>query len=146
MTKEELLRVYSAYLPYRLHVQSQQTGTIYQLNTFSDMRGQGVENRDIESVLNGNFKPLLWDLSYLTKEIEHDGEVFEPMDRMYKEWDCEAEVQFLSALSDDWASADEKLQFAPYSIMQKLLSWHFNVFNLPEDQFINKATLCSTSN
>lgn len=36
---------------------------------------------------------------------------------------------------------DSRMCTGQYEKFQMLLKWHFNVFNLPEDQFINKATL-----
>ncbi|WP_312394792.1 hypothetical protein [Chryseobacterium sp.] len=139
MTKEELIKIFSAYLPYDLDVCTSYGSP--KLNNPKKMFGADIDRIKRNKNLSFIMKPILYDLSYLTKEIEHNGEFFEPMEKMHKDWDCEAEIQFLYALSDDWASAEDKLQFAPYSIFQKLLAWHFNVFGLEENEFINKANL-----
>lgn len=147
LTQQELIRVFSAYLPYDLKIQ---TGNLSALNIKTHNMYGIVRKKEVISIINHSnthigfieyCKPILWDLSMLTNEIEHEGEFFEPMEKLRKEWDCEAELQFLDALADDWASAEDKLQFAPYSVFQRLLEWHFNIFGLYESQYINKATL-----
>lgn len=82
MTPQEKLKIFAFYLPYELKVQSS-TGTIYLLNTFSDIRGRGIESRQIERVINDNMKPILRPLYDLTKEIEHNGEKFIPLERLF---------------------------------------------------------------
>ena len=77
-------------------------------------------------------KPLLRPLSDLTKEIEHGGEKFVPIEWLLDNRDVDAEYDFISALEDDWASAEDKMIFAPFSIAQKLFEWHFDVFGLIE--------------
>ncbi len=75
MNKEELLRIYSAYLPYGLKAQYNNGDiiTIIGVNTETiqvncDFTHYGYSDTRIEDV-----KPILYDLSYLTKEIEHEG-------------------------------------------------------------------------
>lgn len=92
---------------------------------------------DVES--DYNFKPILWDLSMLTKEITHEGETFIAMQRLSKEFEmniiehCFLE-QNVSNKGFDW------LRSTSYPIVQRLIEWHFNIFSLNESQFINKAT------
>jgi len=43
-------------------------------------------------------------------------------------------------LYDDY-SLEQNIFGAPLGIYQKLLEWHFNVFNLPQSEYIKKATL-----
>lgn len=91
-----------------------------------------------------DWKPILYDLSYLTKEIEHEGEKFVPIKKLKK-------YGFYRVENDEYILRREgsfgswsgyyNCEALPYYIIQMLLEWHFNVFGLPEDQFINKATL-----
>jgi hypothetical protein len=77
-----------------------------------------------------NYRMCLRPLSDLTREITHNGETFEPMQRLVDEMECDAEWSFIKAIEDDWASAQGKMRFAPMSIASKLLSWHFDTFGL----------------
>ena len=142
MNKDELLKIYSAYLPYKLNVISMRSGVMYELSTFNEMKGRGVEKRDLQMVLSGDFKPIFYDLSCLTKEIEHEGKKVMPYKLLFEQdlpWDAEDAI-LNEALS--FINNEKRLEYSyPYEFWQKLLSMHFNVFNLPEDQFINKATL-----
>lgn len=83
-----------------------------------------------------NIRPICYRLSDLDKEIEHNGERFVPIERILKERDCDAEYEFIEAIEDDWASIDEKVVFAPFSIMQKLFEWHFWPFG---DEYFEKG-------
>lgn len=66
-------------------------------------------------------KPILRPLSDLTKEITNDGETFVPIEQI-----------------DGWDTVAAKLitkgniNNAPYWVVQNLLSWRFDVFNLIE--------------
>jgi hypothetical protein len=80
----------------------------------------------------GKCKPILRPLSQLTEYIEHDGERFVPIERLLAEQGCAAEYDFIRAIEDDWASADDKMQFAPTTITKKLHAWHFDTFSLIE--------------
>lgn len=77
-----------------------------------------------------NFKPILRPLSDLTKMIEVNGEDFVPYEHStfveamianeYLEYLCEAKA----SLAED--------RLLPYSIVQLLFEWHFDVFGLIE--------------
>lgn len=160
MTKEELLKIYSAYLPYGLEFISSKDNGRYLMTDVKTVSEYPIwastewndETLKYEPEINlkpsggiGNgfrleeVKPILYDLSYLTKEIEHEGETFVPIKRIYEingwEWDYEEgnEIDEIGICSD--------LNILTYATAQLLLSWHLNVFSIPEDQFINKATL-----
>ena len=81
-------------------------------------------------------KPLLRPLSQLTETIEHNGERLVPIDRLHAEYEVDAELEFLSAIEDDWDAAPDRMKYAPMTIANILLSWHFNIFNLPVELFI----------
>ncbi|MDR4892252.1 MULTISPECIES: hypothetical protein [unclassified Chryseobacterium] len=137
MNKDELLKIYSAYLQFDVTVRTA-------LNTDFILKGisfrgslQDKFGIDFTNIQRGRLH--LWDLSYLTKEIEHDGERFVPIRKIYElngwEWDDEEvnEIDEIGICSD--------LNLLTYATAQILLSWHFNIFSLPESEYINKATL-----
>ncbi len=70
------------YLPYGLKVLSKQT--VFEMDTYSNMRGKDIEKRDIYSVMSNKMKPILRPLSDLTKEIEVNGEKFVPLLKIAK--------------------------------------------------------------
>ena len=89
---------------------------------------------------SNRFKPLLRSLDSLTKPITvkgyNDDKEFVPIEELLKTRYCDVEFDFIEAIEDDWASADTKMEFAPFSIFKKLLSWHFNIFGLEETGYI----------
>lgn len=158
MKTEITLKAWSAYLPYGLHVSTQfgidvpKDGKIYEIIGLSQKIDNLFNNgeksfffemaEEYEKEFPNsyfNFKPILRDLAALTSEIEHEGEKFDPIDKLFQLCECENEEDFLSAICDDWASANEKIQFAPQTIFSKLLEWKFNVFQIP-DKLIVKVT------
>lgn len=128
------LKHLSPYLPYELKLIFPKSGRIICLS--------GLQHTDSGTFIfiatDGNFyeatiwgfKPILRPLSDLTKEIEHNGHEFVPIDELLENRDCDAEYNFIEALEDDWSSADDKMRFVLYSLMQKMLEWHFDVFGL----------------
>jgi hypothetical protein len=84
-----------------------------------------------------NAKPLLRPLSDLTKEIEHNGEKFVPIDRLWNETLEQVDNAtyddhfFSSDLKTTWISPDNVLQLE-YIVVEKLIEWHFDVFGLIE--------------
>lgn len=79
-----------------------------------------------------NYKLCLRPMSDLTKEIEHNGEMFVPIE----------EVQNYHNFSIVHTGDLEKdpLRY-PFSIVKKLFEWHFNVFNLDPSLWVDKNTL-----
>lgn len=59
-------------------------------------------------------KPILRPLSDLIKEVEHDGERFVPRSKFYGN------------------PTDVTINQMPYAVVQKILSWHFDIFGLIE--------------
>lgn len=108
-------------------------------------------------------KPILRPLSDLTKEIEHNGVKFVPIVELlkikHKKWYDEnvgssySDIEFESV--PNYAKACfsfqalnsievwyKSLELEPYWIIQKLLSWHIDVFNLiPQNLAIDINTL-----
>ena len=123
MEKLELKHL-AAYLPYNLKVtfehDEEHTHDLVGLN----YNWQGVDlisqfgdfgRSEIEKA-----KPILRPLSDLANEIEHKGEKFMPADKLPH--------LYLSYLIDD----PELIMTIEYEDVQKLISWHFDVFNLIE--------------
>ncbi|GAB0156203.1 hypothetical protein CHRYSEOSP005_14670 [Chryseobacterium sp. Alg-005] len=163
MTKEELLRIYSAYLPYNV--------TITDISNDQEFI---LDHDNLAGVLNDaehldTIRLHLYDLSYLTKEIEHAGKNFVPIKKL-----CDMVYYGQEAIGDpsngDFGWGQEfgsngvvtgtleiyndlticcysNKKGKPYrainqfSAYQKLLEWQFNTYKLRKDQFINKATL-----
>ncbi|WP_185269220.1 hypothetical protein [Chryseobacterium indologenes] len=184
MTKEELLKIYSAYLPYNLQIEFKRN--IYP----TSVEIQTLDLKNLYSALfpgkpkSFQIKPILYDLSYLTKEIERDGEAFMPMLKLAKmesdqfeyldddengfpiigydvtdfdmgsmtfanvyrfEYDQESGLFVVNIYDEGGKQEDligmDEVCLSNLLLREKLLEWHFNIFQLPEDQFINKATL-----
>ncbi len=134
MNKAELLKIYSAYLPFDVTVRTV-------LNTDFILKGISFRG-SLQDKLGIDFTNLqrgrlhLWDLSYLTKEIDHEGKIITPIVEIMNGGDDIFE-DMLIRLAAGLSSPDR----LPYRIFIKLLSYHFNVFNIPESEYINKATL-----
>lgn len=144
-TKEELLKIYSAYLPYKLEI------------SYTDVLGgkitkailSGVTNTEIETtykrkrkgcigdcislegrnnVFDLNVKLHLYSLDRLTQEIEHNGERFIPSKKLGLK---EIDILTLKA----WGEHSGRLLHTDF---EKLLEWHFNVFCLSKEEYIEK--------
>ncbi|WP_312900208.1 hypothetical protein [Chryseobacterium taichungense] len=157
MNKEELIRFYSAYLPYKLEVKvyfddpdHSRIVTMCAIDTdeiYTYMRHPEswyISGRDEKHNMRGNYgilecKPILYDLSYLTKEIEHEGSRFVPLHRILEEYYFDLskmDEKYILSFKESLIEVDMS-----YKTAQMLLSWHFNIFGLKENEFINKATL-----
>ncbi|WP_294267727.1 hypothetical protein [uncultured Chryseobacterium sp.] len=156
MTTQEQLKIYAAYLPYKV--------------AFSDLTCDMpnkliLDTENFSGVLEdathlNTIRLHLYDLSYLTKEIEHEGRKFIPMHVLKNGGTDLNEYRFLewkgySAIDNEqhetcycpktmsfyqFYMGDSRMCTDQYNKFQLLLSWHFNVFNLPAGDFIDKAT------
>ena len=126
------LKHLAPYLPYRLEVMDSDNnidmciGIKYWLgwDVVCDYEW-GHSTKPLSSV-----KPILRPLSDLTKEIEHNGERFVPIDELrytysgfYIEFNGSLLIKSKNThiyISIDW----------PNAIKEKLLEWHFDVFGL----------------
>lgn len=164
MTKEEQLKIYSAYLPYRLNLKSGEFITemcASKKYILDDYEHEFTSIDDLCYTVNHTYKPILYDLSYLTKEIEHEGRKFIPMHLLKNGGTDLNEYRFLewkgySVIDNEehetcydpetmsfyqFYMGESRMCTGQYEKFQMLLKWHFNVFNLPESEYINKATL-----
>ncbi len=85
-------------------------------------------------------KPILRPLSDLTKEIEHNGERFVPIDKivevilgykhseLFREMSKERQDKYFNLLVKDINKSSIE-----YRVVQKLLQWHFDIFSLIEN-------------
>jgi len=101
------LKYLAGYLPYDLNMDSH--GRKYILNGFM-----------LESLLNVQDKPILRPLSDLTKEIEVNGEK-----SIYL-----VEIMKIKE-NGDWIGLQyKKIDENPFYVIQKLLEWHFDIYEL----------------
>lgn len=136
MTKEEKLKVYSAYLPYGLELQHKYKKAKHTGETVLRSWVKSLEHLDLGCLFphrkdSFDWKPILYDLSYLTQEELRKAGFSDHID-------------YLTHEREGWIDKygfEDYLNKLPYGHFQYLVSKHYNVFNLSEDQFINKATL-----
>lgn len=121
MEKLELKNL-APYLPYGLKMCSKQ-GTIFYLNTFSNMKGRGIESRDVYSCLDNQYKPILRPLSDLTKDELKNAEFDYQIDWLTHERD--SHVKF-------YGSLEKFINKTDFGHVQYLISKHYDVFGLIE--------------
>lgn len=123
MSNQELLKVYSSYLPYGVKVVDDEYKDIHTLFTVCSNNSIVVKNNEdkgVDVLIYGDFKLLLRPLSDLTKEIEHNGDKFVPLIKMG--------LPNKTRVYNDITYIIKK-GHTPYIEMQKLLEWHFDVFS-----------------
>lgn len=182
MTKEELLRIYSAYLPYKTKCYCM--GEYGEDNNPFIFEIVGITHGSVEVIQCSTTNithfepeeifPILYPLEFLTKEIEHEGETIIPIVEILKQaslldlngckfdiYDDEEEDNGIYVNAEDEHGRVIDAIFYDGNIFQKmhgygfepvnpqrelqemLYRYHFNVFQLPESEYINKATLKS---
>lgn len=141
-TKEELFRIYSAYLPYNLEIRYKDclNSKLIRKATLSGITKTEIETTykrkikhcagDIISwdghnnVIALEVKPILYSKEMLIKEIEHNGEKFIPAN-----WFGRTQINQQSIISNS------------YTVVNQLIKWKFNVFGLSESDYIKKENL-----
>lgn len=137
------LKHLAPYLPYGLEC-------YFSRNTTYKLTALGKDSDDINKAffhfskqytvwyqLN-DFKPILRPLSDLTKEIEHNGENFVPVQWLRdKFYTLSLDRQCFRIIEDErWINSCD------YLLIKYLLEWHFDVFGLIESGLaIDKNTL-----
>lgn len=149
----------AGYLPWKLKVQDKD-GNIYEMSPFSGTsykhNSNEIKYRDVSLCVEFS-KPLLYNLSMLTKEIEFDGKKFVPIVELYKISYGFQEYDKIH-LVNDWNGRfgffgvrivrgshiydfnyNSKLQsFKAFTntnhleLFQKLYEWHFDIHGLIE--------------
>jgi len=127
------------YLPYELKVNL--TRRLFERENVDLMgsmiayNGTTKEHWIMESnVTYGLFdvKPILRPLSYLTKEIEHNGEKFVPIEWFEeKYYTLDLHKQCLRLLEED---GENWINQSDYMLVQHLIEWHFDIFGLIENK------------
>ncbi|WP_286883392.1 MULTISPECIES: hypothetical protein [Sphingobacterium] len=119
------------YLPYGLNVISKVTEYTYKVLGLSNDELMIAENAMFSGwyAIN-NFKPILRPLSDLTKEIQHNEEMFVPKSRIDQYTQIGGDGK-LYLLVDGTHWSCNPLSW-DYSTVLKLISWHFDVFGLIE--------------
>lgn len=116
--KQLELKHLAPYLPYKIKVRNawrdDKTMTCYHLD---DNGNNG---------LIFGVKPILYDLSWLTKPITHNGETFVPMDWLKENYIAEC----IGLNPATWS----------YRAIEKLIEWRFDVFNLIADDLAIPVT------
>ena len=149
--KEITLKEWSAYLPYGLKFKTKRGFDT--LSTLSDE----LINCDFEEWYSlNNVKPILYDLSWLTREITHEGETFVPLlnlvDPDKSDWDKMECLEFQAVpnipQSQKWFKVKHlelgeviqinpfNLEVLPHKLFHKLIEWKFNAFNLPDELIV----------
>ena len=116
MEKLELKHL-AGYLPYKLKLIDDKPKV---MNAFC---GHSKNWCSIEYAIKMQRKPILRPLSDLTKEIEVNGEKFVPLDELWK-------YHNFSAMR--WGDIETDPTRYPYTIVEKLLEWHFDIHGLIE--------------
>lgn len=119
------LKELSAYLPYET-IGISRHGTLFILDTSSNMLGKGMEKRDIHAFLNNDIKPILYPLDYFGNR--DDLRLIHEFIGLGK-W-CQAYDDYFDIWFDDLANIDKLVLQAPYEIFQYFLANKFDVFNL----------------
>ena len=87
------------------------------------------------------FRPYLYPLSWLTKEIEHNGGKFVPMEKI-DAWFLKVFKIIKKSGIQNTKAGTQGLFAQPYEVIEKLFEWHFDVFGLiPEGLAIDKSKL-----
>ena len=119
--KEIILKEWSAYLPYGLKFKTKRGFDT--LSTLSDE----LINCDFEEWYSLNkVKPILYDLSWLTREITHEGETFIPLYKLQK-----IDKAFVLTFIETFGYEELKVE-----VFELLLEWRFNVFSIPDELIV----------
>jgi len=99
---------------------------------FEGCRGDCISFTGRNNIVDLDFKPILRPLSDLTKEIEHNGERFVPIEYGCNGLDLdlqnlEREIRLNKSFSKQLIIGEHK-----FKTVNKLFQWHFDVFGLIE--------------
>lgn len=129
MTDKELQKIYSAYYPYDLEMGYVVRETIEKVGVLKTIDFNESETHSLRLGIEGMydlehewmFKPFLYDVSMINKEILYNGEVIIPTEDL--------EIGDYDLLYD--------VSFLPFEVVQQLLKWKINIFNLPKERYID---------
>ena len=158
----EKQKVFSAYLPFELKCEVINSGKEKEIGTLIGVYNDGsCVFGDIVESSKGfeSIKPILFSLEDLTKEITINGETFVPIvelaneftDDSFNDYYLDKFFKTEIVLREKYSRYYFKIQFKndkivgfdnndtelpQFDIFQKLLEWKFNIFNLPEIEYI----------
>lgn len=120
-----ILEILSQYLPHRLKGIFQFNDEKCVLVSIDYFRNKiSVFGKTLWNDLDvSEFKPLLRPLSDLTKEIEHNGERFVPIERI-------SEMLGVDIITDEKHHLIAPITLEPYNVVRQLCEWHIDVFNI----------------
>lgn len=125
----------AAYLPYNPKII--RSGNVVTMTADeSDIKGRVTSINSVISddrIYLTHWKIAARPLSQLTEPITHNGETFVPIEKLHSLCEVDAEIEFLDCIEDDWRCAPDRMKYAPNTLMQIMLSWHFDIFNLGAD-------------
>ena len=132
--KKLKLKHLAPYLPYEVTFEFE-VGKVYGDSKIPfEMRNQTLRSGNIDLCINHG-KLHLRPLSQLTKEIEHNGERFVPMDYLKNfdgEYFVEIEYDNTVFLKDACDLNLFEISRTDIGVINKLYEWHFDVFGLIE--------------
>lgn len=119
-------KIISSYLPYNVKIVNNVAFQEFGLckNTIEELRGLMLDHvyTDVDYFNIENCRLILRPLSDLDKEIEHDGNKFNPLEYIWeKDYESYTSSYFKSHIKG-----------VPFGIIQKLLEWHFDINGLIE--------------
>ena len=98
------------YLPYDLVVETNR-GTRYYLGVLSNMRGSGIETREISTVLEMQYKSLLLPLSALTEPLEDGNVPIVELAKMAKFWNNKNQNYFVNTERFTYGCSGQEYDF-----------------------------------
>lgn len=148
------LKELAPYLPYGVEMNTKLKGLKLNISSL------GHNYIGIEYVLDKQIKPILYPLSMLTQEIEHNGEKFVPIKKLakifadYSGYNDDIQIYKGKCLCYSKTSSTEfrfngrdfifndKITTGQYFLYQELFKWHFDAFGLIEKGLaIDKTTI-----
>lgn len=129
MTKLELKHL-APYLPYELKIRCGEMS--HPILTCADTNEFEIAIKEV--LINSAYKPILCPLSYLTKEIEVNGEKFVPAEILFSVENDELQYfKDFGKIPEYWQDAIKiKPKWYDYYQVEFLFEWHFDVFGLIE--------------
>jgi hypothetical protein len=121
------LKYLAPYLPYKIKGFSE-NGTMFYLDIISNMRGKGIESREINSWINNRFRPILIPLSDFGNS-DDTRKVHEFIG--LGKW-CDNYDDYFDAWFNDLSNVDKLILQAPFEVFTYFLFNHFDVFGLIE--------------
>jgi len=135
-------------LPYGLKVKTDYKDGIHQILAVHTQL-QKVDTRDLGWCKYPDIKPILHSLSKLTEPVLENGEipVIKLFNLPFKVVSCfcdRGNYKIRYQVSEDEFTTREiveDLQTTLNCIIEKLKEWHFNIYDLPIGEYIEKSTL-----